>query len=227
MNPPVEPNALPSPVDADEISRYLRSNPDFFNQHPEVLGELSLSHAPAGTSSLLEHQIRLLREQSIQQRTRLDQLIAIAQQNEELHQRVQQLILDLLLCRSDAELFEQLQAGMEQTFRVEQLGCCRLSPQQLAAEPLLHKLLQEGQPRCGRFSAEQLQPLFGEQASRVASAVLIPLSDDGVKGVLGMASGDEQRYHPGVATDYLARLGAFIARLMRRNDRDRESAPDA
>ena len=33
-----------SEITAEVVSDYLRDNPDFFNQHPEVLSELKITH---------------------------------------------------------------------------------------------------------------------------------------------------------------------------------------
>jgi len=37
-------------VTAEVVSDYLREHPDFFNQHPHVLGELKISHVGDGAA---------------------------------------------------------------------------------------------------------------------------------------------------------------------------------
>ena len=47
-------------VTAEVVSDYLREHPDFFNQHPHVLGELKISHVGDGAVSLVERHDRHL-----------------------------------------------------------------------------------------------------------------------------------------------------------------------
>ena len=61
-----------SEVTAEVVSDYLRDNPDFFNQHPEVLSELKITHVGDGAVSLVERQVATLRERNAELRRRLD-----------------------------------------------------------------------------------------------------------------------------------------------------------
>ncbi len=202
---------------ADFVADYLRANPDFLDAHPEVLNGLQLSHRQEGAISLIERQIRLLREQSEQQRSRLDSLMEIARDNDGLNQRMHRLILDLLIQESDIDLCRALVEGLQGGFGVERAVCRRFDEEALEHYPFVADVIREGKSRCGRFAAAQLAPLFGDQAEQVKSAVLIPLRDEGVSGVFALADSDEHRYHPGMATDYLDRLGDVVGRLMKRN----------
>ena len=42
---------------ADIVSDYLREHPDFFEQHPDVLRDLKISHVGDGAVSLVERQV--------------------------------------------------------------------------------------------------------------------------------------------------------------------------
>jgi uncharacterized protein YigA (DUF484 family) len=203
--------------EANFVAEYLRANPNFLDTYPDVLNGLQLSHQQEGAVSLIERQIRLLREQNEQQRQRLDSLMAIAHDNDGLNQRMHQLVLDLLLCPSDEALCQALIEGLGKIFNVEKATCRRFSDLELEESPFIAELIASGHSRCGRFSAVQLLPLFQDQAEQVKSAVLVPLREEGVNGVFALADGDEDRYHPGMATDYLDRLGEIMARLMLRN----------
>jgi uncharacterized protein YigA (DUF484 family) len=64
-----------------------------------------------------------------------------------------------------------------------------------------------GRALCGRLKRDQLDLLFGESAPAIASAALLPL---GPIGLLGIGSSDPDRFHPGMGTDLLDRMGELI-----------------
>ena len=84
-----------SGVTAEVVSDYLREHPDFFNQHPHVLGELKISHVGDGAVSLVERQVATLRERNAELRRRLDNLMSVAEQNEALLEATQEVIVTI------------------------------------------------------------------------------------------------------------------------------------
>ena len=72
-------------------------------------------------------------------------------------------------------------------------------------ESLRSTLLASGSPHCGRLREEDLRALFGEAAEGIASVALVPLGAGAVKGLLVLGSTDTAHFHPGMATDFLAR----------------------
>ena len=57
-----------SSLTAEDIENYLRKNPDFFLGRPELLTELSIPHRSGEAVSLVEKQVKVLREQNEQAR---------------------------------------------------------------------------------------------------------------------------------------------------------------
>ena len=84
--------------DAESVSRYLLTHPDFFLRHPDVLRQIQVPHGSGNAVSLVEKQVSLLREQNEQTQKRLYDLIEIARQNEELARRMHALALTLMVC---------------------------------------------------------------------------------------------------------------------------------
>ena len=82
-------------ITAEVVSDYLRDNPDFFNQHPEVLSELKITHVGDGAVSLVERQMATLRERNAELRRRLDTLMSVAEQNEALLEATQEVIASI------------------------------------------------------------------------------------------------------------------------------------
>jgi uncharacterized protein YigA (DUF484 family) len=80
---------------ADDVIRFLAENPNFFDQHPEALSELSISHVSDGAVSLVERQVAVLRERNAELRRRFDHLLARAEQNEVLLSATQEVIASM------------------------------------------------------------------------------------------------------------------------------------
>ena len=65
-----------------EVASYLTAHPDFFDRHAEVLRQMALSHASGEAASLLERQLKLLREENRRLKSQFDELVAFARNNE-------------------------------------------------------------------------------------------------------------------------------------------------
>ena len=53
--------------------------------------------------------------------------------------------------------------------------------------------------------------LFGADAADIGSVALMPLGDKGTVGLLALGSPDRDRFHPGMSTEFLARVADLIA----------------
>ena len=52
--------------------------------------------------------------------------------------------------------------------------------------------------------------LFGDEAATIGSVALLPLGAGGAIGLLAVGSPDPARFHPGMSTEFLARMGELI-----------------
>src|SRR5690554_3034051 len=57
--------ASPSQLSAAEVAEYLRQNPAFFVEHDDLLADLLIPHQSGQAVSLVERQVKLLRERNI------------------------------------------------------------------------------------------------------------------------------------------------------------------
>ncbi|MBV2204900.1 MAG: DUF484 family protein, partial [Pseudomonas sp.] len=108
------PATAPLP-DAEAVAAYLRAHPEFFVDHDELLTELRLPHQPGAAVSLVERQVKLLRERNIEMRHRLSQLMDVARDNDRLFDKTRRLVLDLL----DASSLEEVVSAVEDSLRHE------------------------------------------------------------------------------------------------------------
>jgi uncharacterized protein YigA (DUF484 family) len=75
-------------------------------------------------------------------------------------------------------------------------------------------LFASGKPRCGQVRDSQREFLFGQDASDMGSVALVPLGEKGSIGLLALGSTDRDRFHPGMSTEFLARMGELVAEVL-------------
>jgi hypothetical protein len=83
-----------------------------------------------------------------------------------------------------------------------------------AADPNLksfESLFATGKPRCGQARDSQREFLFGPEGAEMGSMALVPLGPKGSIGLLALGSVDRERFHPGMSTEFLARMADLIA----------------
>ncbi|MFM7396354.1 MAG: DUF484 family protein [Gammaproteobacteria bacterium] len=192
---------------ADDVAQYLKQHPDFFDSHPELLEHLHVPHGGNGTVSLVERQLKVLRERQAASRERLAELVRVARNNDQLADRIHKLTLRLLHAKTSSEVCTQVETSMREDFDV--------TPAYLALDaerrPLLESLLSAGKPRCGHFPEAQRKSLLGEEGASIASMALVPIGPGATLGALLLGSTDVDRFNPAVSTDFLARIGEMIA----------------
>ena len=66
-------------------------------------------------------------------------------------------------------------------------------------------------PRCGQVRDSQREFLFGSDANDIGSVALVPLGEKGSLGLLALGSTERDRFHPGMSTEFLARMADLIA----------------
>ena len=208
------------------VAAYLRDHPEFFTQHPDLAESLRIPHPCRPAVSLLEYQNRLLREHCQRLRDKLLELVAIARDNDRLAERVQRLALGLLDARGGLdELLHGIKAILRDEFKADCIALCLAMPPTAglsAVEEFLRPdvvglfdgVFRAGRPQCGRLNPEQAVALFGDGACLAVSAALTPLGGGEWRGLLAVGSGDAERFHPGMGTLFLERIGELITQTL-------------
>jgi len=201
------------------VVQYLKQQPDFFNQHPELLQRLDLPHQSGGAISLIERQVKGLREEASRYQRQLEELVHVARENEALNQRLHQLTLTLIEAVSFDEVINALEDKLHEDFQAEAVEVHLFSSAEADRDshPDLdgfREFLDAAQPRCGRLPQSQLEYLFGPQAGDIHSTALIPILGQGLLGLLAFGSYSEDRFHPGMGTEYLTRLGEIVSKTL-------------
>lgn len=201
----------------ERIAEYITAHPDFFTRHAEALAAIDIPHPTGDAISLIERQVRTLRDQSLNYRRQLEDLVAVARENDALAKRLHRLTLALIETRSFDEVLNTLQDELREQFKADSVEMKLFASEQLEAhahEPgpaLFSDFLKRARPNCGQLDKAQLEYLFGPQAGETGSAALIPLTAPPLAGVLAIGSRDPQRFHEGKSVDFLQRLAEVVS----------------
>src|SRR2546430_7619185 len=77
-----------SKLRADDVARYLRENPDFFESYADMLAEITVPHPHGGRAiPLSDRQMLGLREKSRALESRLTELLQIREENDAIGEK--------------------------------------------------------------------------------------------------------------------------------------------
>ena len=93
-------------IDPKDIEIFLLDNPDFFVSREALLSELDFKHDSGNASSLLERQIKRLREEQNTLMDLLTSFVGEAKVNEDLFIKSKNLTLSILEANDDDEVTE-------------------------------------------------------------------------------------------------------------------------
>ena len=210
------------------IASYLQRNPEFFERHQAVLARLKLPHARGGsTISLVERQIEVLREKQAALEDKLAELVRVARANDAIAERLHRFTRRLLRAVPRGRGHRAHRGGPARGFRCVPrragadrrahrirrcLRSCAPWRPKMRSLKSFESLFASGKPRCGQARDSQREFLFGPEGLEMGSVALVPLGDKGALGLLALGSADRDRFHPGMSTEFLARLADLIAR---------------
>ena len=214
-------------MDEESIAAFLQHHPDFFERHQAVLLKLRLPHARGGsTISLVERQIEVMREKHAALEGKLAELVSVARANDAIADKLHRFTRRLLQAASRPDAVARIEAGLREEFDAFHsvlllIGAHPdLTPQRFVRtvereDPGLksfESLFSGGKPRCGQARDSQRELLFGPESTQIGSVALVPLADKATPvGVLALGSPDRDRFHPGMSTEFLARMADLIA----------------
>jgi len=215
----------------ETVARYLQQNPEFFENHLQLLARLRLPHARgSSTISLVERQVEVLRERHAALEQKLADFVTVARANDAVAEKLHRFTRRLLRAQTRQSAIEQLEASLREDFdsfhsvlvligepdAVVPQRFVRLVGADDANLKSFESLFTSGKPRCGQARDTQREFLFGTDSPDIGSVALVPLGDHGSLGVLALGSTDRDRFHPGMSTDFLARLADLISDVLSR-----------
>ncbi len=227
-----EARGIPAQQSEEEtVAHYLQQNPEFFENHLPLLARLRLPHARgSSTISLVERQVEVLRERHAGLEQKLADFVTVARANDAVAEKLHRFTRRLLRAQTRQSAIEQLEASLREDFdsfhsvlvlvgeqdAVVPQRFVRLVDREDVNLKSFESLFTSGKPRCGQARDSQREFLFAADAPDIGSVALVPLGDHGSLGLLALGSTDRDRFHPGMSTDFLARLADLISDVLSR-----------
>jgi uncharacterized protein YigA (DUF484 family) len=218
------------------VAAYLRSNPGFLEEYPDILEIQELNHRSGVATSLIERQVDQLRQKNQEISRQLSRLVQVAAENEKLMSRLHQLTLELLSCDSREAFFTHLGSSLLNDFKADILQICLFdkSISGAAGADVSHILeddpdveqfrssLDKSHTVCGRLNDRKLEFLFGTKARWVQSTALVPLGASGSHGLMAIGSSDPARFYPGMGTLFLDLLADVISSSLESKEEEKQ-----
>lgn len=219
-------DAAPLP-DATQVSAFLRANPDFLRDHPELAAEvLPGRELGDGVADLQAHTLRALRAEVNTLRNGAEELIHNARANMSVQTSTHDAVLALLAADSFEVFVRTVTDDLPPLLGVDLVMLCVEPGLPKGAAVLVQELPDGTVARLvppgtavtlrAEVGAEPL--LYGSGDGLVASDALVPLplGPDLPAGLLAVGARHPGVYHPGMATELLTFLAAVAAHGVRR-----------
>jgi len=215
-------------IDSTEevVREFLRDNPDFLDQNPDVLESLTLPHDSGSAVSLVERQVGVMRDRIKEMRGRLDNMLTTAHDNDLLFEKTKRLVLNLLDAKTLPAMIEVLYDSLGKDFAIDFYSLTLLGdeneiPRTLARVSSLEKandqvgtLLSSNRAVCGVLREEEMTFLFGEKGLQVGSVAAVPLRYNNLYGILALGNADPNFYKSSMGTLFLSYISEVLNRAL-------------
>lgn len=207
-------------MNANDVAQFLKANPQFFDQNPQLLESIYVPHPHGGRAiPLTERQIVSLREKVKALEAKLGEFVRFGEDNDAIGEKVHRLSLALLGARDFAATAHALYFHLREDFAVPHValriwgkslldGTLEGAPVELE---LQDKAATMGAPQCGPAAGNPFLAWFREAGEHIRSVALVPLGQTRTMGLLALGSEDPQRFFPEMGTLYLRRIGELTA----------------
>jgi uncharacterized protein YigA (DUF484 family) len=215
-------------IDEAKVVEYLQNNPEVLMSYPQIFSSISIPHQTKGTISLVERQLKTLRDENQSFKCKIDELVSIARENEVLNQRFHRLALELMNTDQLHDVLAMVQDQV-QTFFYTDFVCFRFLPGVSDQKNILDGLcldrdseilstikpwLEARKPVCGLQDKNIYSELFGSEM-KIGSSAFIPLFHTSEMGLLCLGSVSADRFNPIMGTIFLQQLGELVSNRLK------------
>ncbi len=212
-------------MDEAKVRQYLLDNPDFLVKNPELLSHIELQYGEQETFSLVERQVKTLRDKNSKLQGQQIDMLQTAHANEELLVSCNQFMLELVKCDSLTALTATIVSQLKANFNLDGVAIILVGDYEPCApaqvvdsaeqiKQLLNCQFPDNQPLCGRLGQSPKESLFGELSYNYQSCALIPLGEGCANGLLALASTDVARFDPEMGTLFIELLAKFVTAVV-------------
>ena len=208
------------------VREFLRENPDFLDKNTDILETMVLSHNSGKAISLVERQVGVMRDRNKEMRSRLDNMLQTAQDNDLLFEKTKRLVLNLLEAKTLGSLVEAVYDSLGKDYGIEfysltLFGDEKKLPRTLAriasaekANERVGTLIGANRTVCGVLREDEMVFLFGERGRQVGSVAAVPLRYDSLYGILAVGNSDPNFYKSSMGTLFLSYIAEILNRVL-------------
>ncbi|MBU2097729.1 MAG: DUF484 family protein [Gammaproteobacteria bacterium] len=207
-------------LNADDVAAYLKKNPDFFTDRDALLADMTVPHESGKAVSLLERQVKILRDRSIESRHTLNALLENARYNDQLFSVTRNLILMLLEEDKLSDLASVTQSNLETQPGIDACKLIMVDTPAVASElqKRFPSLFRSKQVLSQQLDKETSQLLFPGASPALRSAALCPVThNNSLLAILAIGNQSQDYFTEELDTlflDFIAEvLGSLVNRL--------------
>ena len=180
-------------IDAKDVELYLLKNTDFFLTRESIVSELNFKHSPGKAESLLERQVRKLRNEQKDLLDNLSVFLSNASDNEDLFSKSKALILKLVTAENEDKLIELMSKSLKKIFDVDAAYLKFFTNSEMnSLEESTGMNFSIGETKYGSFADKRIKILFGDNS--IKSVVISIFKNKNRIGLLLIGSKDKTRY---------------------------------
>lgn len=153
-----EQSVLSNVLTDETVLRFLTTNPEFFVNNQDILPRLRIPHESGKAVSLIEKQVSVLRTKCSTLENSLRDLISVARDNENLHQRLHVLLQEIVSAPSLEDIVALTRSSLRENFNADDVHMLLVADKAPRAKPAKSS----NTPETGKTS--------GASASRTAAA---------------------------------------------------------
>ena len=200
-------------IDAKEVELYLLENTDFFLTRESLVSELRFKHDSDGATSLLEMQIRKLRDEQSKLNDMLSGFLSTGKENEELFFKSKDLALSLITVKDFAAVKKLVEEFFIKNFKIDSCILEILSDSQLKALEDETKMgMNKNAIHMGPLSKEKMAAFF--KTDSIKSAVISVMKFENNFGLLQIGSNDPTKYLGDGDTAFIEYIRDIIIKVL-------------
>lgn len=216
-------------VSSEDVLAYLREHPDFLQQHPVALENQLLDHECGGATSLVERQVKQLRQRIQDYAGKLSELLQAARRNDVQFEKTKRLVTELSGCSSLHDTTAALEHAFIKEFHAHAVRLVLLQdndeqhPSLVIAKPdteqfeLLSIMAEKPWAYCRQVQGAPLADLFAGTEESMQSCAILPVHrDEQAIAIIVVASSAADHYTEELDTLFLNHVAAVSSRVLGR-----------
>ena len=204
-------------LDAKDVELFLLGNTDFFKTRESLVGELSFKHDTGGASSLLEMQVRRLRDEQSRLMDMLTSFVSTGQDNADLFLKSKALTLSLIQAKDLNTIVETVEFFFQDSIGADKCNLVLASDKELKElESSTGLEMNKNSIHMGPFSQEKMSLLFNDE--EMLSGVISIFKLKNSFGLLKIGSKDQTKYLGDGDTTFIEYIRDVIASVIELQD---------